>query len=265
MMSDIINAAKQAPVNRNMAKHIMPLIDLTSLNESDTNKTIEQLCKNAETPLGPVAAICIYPRFVSYANHLLQNTHIKIATVANFPQGDTDLDITLKIIEQSCNEGADEIDVVMPYQAYLSGDHQFAVDYINACKSACSNQAILKVILETGVLQTPDLIIKASNDAINAGADFIKTSTGKITVGATLEAAYFMLQAIHDAQKQGKNVGFKAAGGIRTLEQAIPYMYIAKTIMGESWISPDTFRFGASTIIADLLGSPATNHNQTTY
>lgn len=264
-MTSLIHAAQHSSAPKELAKQIIPLIDLTSLNDADNDKIISQLCHDASTALRNVAAVCIYSRFTALAKRLLSGTSIKIATVANFPQGNISLENTLKIIQQSCDNGADEIDVVLPYHAYLNGDRNFAINYIHACKEACANNILLKVILETGALQTPELIINASEDAINAGADFIKTSTGKIAVGATLEATYFMLQVIHAAQKHGKNIGFKAAGGIRTLEQAAPYIYLAKTMMGDKWINPHNFRFGASSLVADLLGHATAATNQCSY
>ncbi|HVV69720.1 MAG TPA: deoxyribose-phosphate aldolase [Gammaproteobacteria bacterium] len=231
---------------------IMALLDLTSLNGTDTEATIIQLCQKAVNPKGSVAAVCVYPRFVKLAQQqlMLLDPRIHIATVSNFPAGTQSLSDTLDEINTAIADGADEIDVVMPYQTFLQGNKKYVRDFIASCKSNC-DQKTLKVILETGVLATPELITEASHLAIDAGADFIKTSTGKTTIGATLEAAEAMLRAIRTSEYE---VGFKAAGGVRTVEQAQSYIDSAIQIMGSEWISPQTFRIGASQLVDNLLG-----------
>lgn len=233
-----------------LAQRILSLIDLTSLNENDTDAVIEQLCQQAHIKAGNVAAICIYKRFVPLAKNLLKNTNIKIATVCNFPAGNSSLDIVIREIEQALAAGADEIDVVMPYQEYLAGKKLEVKNFIKACKKASGNQ-ILKVILETGALHNADIIAHASEDVILAGADFIKTSTGKIATGATLDAAKAMLQVIAKLKLQ-RTVGFKASGGIRTLAQASAYLELADTIVGPTWATAKTFRFGASALLHEM-------------
>ncbi|MFT3741686.1 MAG: deoxyribose-phosphate aldolase [Gammaproteobacteria bacterium] len=228
---------------------LIGLLDLTSLNPTDDNIKIQQLCQQAITPLGKVAAVCIYPQFVSEAQAILQGTDVKIATVSNFPEGNQPLAETLIEIEQALKAGADEIDLVMPYQAFLQGEYEAVQNFLATCKSACE-QHTLKVILETGALQSPEHIATASQIAIEAGADFLKTSTGKLHEGATLKAAEEMLRVIRTSDSE---VGFKAAGGIRTIEQAQAYITLAQDLLGEDWVEPYHFRLGTSQLLNEIL------------
>lgn len=264
-MSQSINTARQALITPHCAKQIYSLIDLTSLNDTDNNDTIIQLCKNTQSPLGHVAAICIHPPFIGLAKQLLKDPTIKIATVVNFPEGKSSIDIVGADIKKSIADGADEIDLVFPYEAFIARQTEFAHEFIKQCKLLCGDKITLKVILETGELKSTQLIADASELAINAGADFIKTSTGKTRVGATLEAAYIMLNAIKNASLHGKRVGFKAAGGIRTLAEAAPYINLAEEIMGKKWIAPHTFRFGASSLAVNLINEDQTNKTTSSY
>lgn len=237
-----------------MRERLYSLLDLTSLNETDDAKAIDKLCEKANTPLGHVAAICIYPQFIAQVKQFLgNNSPIKIATVCNFPQGQTPLNIVLDEINAAIEKGADEIDVVMPYHDFINGNYEAVEKFVAACKKTCG-QKLLKVILETGFLQKPEIIAKASQDVILAGADFIKTSTGKIPEGATLEAATLMLTSIRDL-KMNRTVGFKAAGGVRTEAQAVAYLQLTDKLMGETWANPNTFRIGASQLANELLAS----------
>lgn len=239
-------------MSANVSQKIFSLIDLTSLNDADTEETITALCEKAVSTLGHVAAVCVYSQFVPQAKQLLANTSVKIATVANFPSGEDPLENVLLSIKQSMDAGADEIDVVLPYQAYLRGDEAFAIDFIKECKTIC-NDKLLKVILETGAFGNPEIIFQVSKDCLLAGADFIKTSTGKISIGATLPAAKAMLSAIQElTPKVDRVLGFKVSGGIRTLEKALQYYQLAADMMGERWISPETFRIGASQLVDEL-------------
>jgi deoxyribose-phosphate aldolase len=237
-------------MSKTVAERIIPFLDFTSLNEDENEAKITAFAKRANTPYGPVAAICVYPQFVKTVQNTLPNSQIKIATVANFPTGNILLEKTLDSITQSIKTGAQEIDVVMPYAEYLSGNKTFAIDYIHACKETCAGDALLKVILETGAFREPDEIAEASKDMIEAGADFLKTSTGKIAIGATLEAAEIMLQVIQSADR---NVGFKAAGGVATPEFAMALIEMTEKLMGKHWLSPNTFRIGASRLLDALL------------
>ncbi len=254
-MDALISQSRQAPLSPNLSKKIFQLIDLTSLNITDNNESIITLCKNTESHLGHVAAICIYPQFISLAKTLIKNKHIKIATVVNFPDGTQPLHKTIADIHQALADGADEIDMVFPYQSFLNGQRKLAREYLHQCKFICGPKITLKVILETGELKSDQNIADACEDAINTGANFVKTSTGKTANGATLEAAYIMLNAIKKAALTGKSVGFKASGGIRTLADATPYIYLAQKIMGAEWISPQTFRFGASSLATNLCSN----------
>jgi deoxyribose-phosphate aldolase len=226
-------------------------IDLTSLNESDTVADIRQLARDAVTPLGTVAALCVYPRFVGAARDALadQAGRIRVATVANFPLGEEDAQAAAREVSAAVAAGADEIDVVFPWRALQSGREQPGTDLVAACRAAAGDR-VLKVIIESGCLETPALIRRASVLAMDAGAHFLKTSTGKATVSATLQAAEVMLEAI---RASGRPVGFKAAGGIRTAAQAVAYLELAQHIMGAAWLKPSNFRFGASALLHDLL------------
>jgi deoxyribose-phosphate aldolase len=252
LIDELVAIAQKAEPFSISTKKIISVMDLTSLNDSDDKTVIDNLCTKANTSQGKVAAVCVYPQFVKQAKTRLTSTTIKVATVANFPQGNASVQVVTADIVKALADGADEIDVVIPYKAYLANRSDSVKDFVDACKQACQ-QAKLKVILETGALQSMELIAKASQDAIHAGADFLKTSTGKITIGATLEAAAVMLLAIQAAQAQGKTLGFKASGGIRTPAQAASYLKLAQLIMGETWVSPQTFRFGASGLLDQLL------------
>ena len=232
------------------ARQALSLLDLTSLNDNDTDPVVEKLCARAMTPHGKVAAICVWPRFVKLGKSRLAGTGIKVAAVANFPMGTADIALAVRETEGIVTAGGDEVDVVFPYNSWLNGDRKIGGDLVAACKNACGSQAILKVILETGCLRDQGEVAVASRAAIDAGADFIKTSTGKATISATPESTRTMLRAIKDS---GRKVGFKAAGGIRDAATAASYLDLTTKIMGEGWISPATFRFGASGVLNDLL------------
>ena len=227
------------------------LIDLTSLNDADTHGVIQQLARDAVTPLGKVAALCVYPRFIGTAKVALgdQGAGIRVATVANFPHGGEGAEGAAREVAAAVQMGADEVDVVFPWRALQRGKEQPGRDLVAACRAAVGDR-LLKVIIESGCLETPQLIRSASDIAIEGGAHFLKTSTGKVAVNATLQAAEIMLQAIRDS---GRLVGFKAAGGIRTAADARAYLELAQRIMGVAWVQPANFRFGASGLLQDLL------------
>ncbi|MEQ6888848.1 deoxyribose-phosphate aldolase [Halomonas sp. CS7] len=244
-MTELQQAARQA----------LALMDLTSLNDDDTDATIEALCQRARTPAGTPAAICVYPDFVVTAQralkaHGLQGI-VKVATVTNFPHGGDDIMAAARATRSAAASGADEVDVVFPWRALLAGDEETGRDLVAFCKQAAGD-AVLKVILETGELKDPALIRRASELALEGGADFLKTSTGKVDVNATLEAAEVMLTAIRDS---GTDAGFKAAGGVRTVEDALAYLKLAERLMGVAWLTPAHFRFGASSLLDDLLAT----------
>lgn len=236
---------------REAAALALSLLDLTNLKEDCTPEQIAALCQKAHTPYGTTAAICIWPRFVHQARAAFgKDTSVRIATVVNFPSGELDVATVVAETERAIADGADEIDLVIPYKKFLSGDENAVSEMVSAVRKACPSPALLKIILETGELKDKALIRRASEIAIAEGADFIKTSTGKVSINATLEAADIMLQAIRDSRK---NVGFKPAGGIGTVEDATLYLRLAETIMRPNWAMPSTFRFGASGILDDIL------------
>ncbi len=231
---------------------IVSLMDLTSLNDDDTNENIETLVQNSRNPLGDVAAICIYKEFIPFAKGLdnIKNTHIQVATVINFPTGNGSLEQTLEELDIALNNGADEIDLVMPYNLLAQGEQGKVGNFVGAIRKAC-NAKTLKVIIESGELHSEKLIRLASRVAINEGVDFIKTSTGKVPVNATLEAAKFMLDEI---KSSGTQCGFKVAGGVKTLDDAVEYLDLASSIMGDGFIHSKTFRFGTSSLLHNILG-----------
>ena len=235
---------------REAASCALSLLDLTNLRDDCDAAAIETLCRRAQTPYGAAAAICIWPRFVAQARKLLGDGHpVRIATVVNFPSGDLSVAEVVEETRQAIADGADEIDLVIPYRRLIEGDEAATTEMVRAVREACPG-ACLKVIIETGELKNSALITRASELAIAAGADFIKTSTGKVPVNATLEAADIMLRAIRASKKR---VGFKPAGGIATVSDADLYLRLAETIMGPDWIMPSTFRFGASGLLDDIL------------
>lgn len=234
------------------AKEAIALMDLTTLNDDDTDEKVIALCHQAHSLAGDTAAVCIYPRFIPVAHKTLNaqgTANIKIATVTNFPHGGDDIAIALAETKAAVAYGADEVDVVFPYKAFIEGNEAVGYELVKVCKEACGD-ILLKVIIESGELQAPELIQKASEIAIDAGADFIKTSTGKVPVNATLEAAKIMLNVI---KEKNRNIGFKAAGGVKDAQTAKAYLDLAREILGDDWVNADHFRFGASSLLNNLL------------
>jgi len=236
------------------------MVDLTTLEGADTPGKVRALCAKARQPdptdpsVPPVAAICVYPSMVSTAVGELKGTGIHIASVATaFPSGQAPLAVKLDDTRAAVADGADEIDMVINRGAFLSGRYLDVYDEIVAVKEACG-PAHLKVILETGELATYDNVRRASWLGMLAGGDFIKTSTGKVTPAATLPVTLIMLEAVRDFRElTGRQVGVKPAGGIRTSKDAIKYLVMVNETAGEDWLHPDWFRFGASTLLNDLL------------
>ena len=227
-------------------------LDLTDLNETCSDQAIDALCKKALDPRGPVAAVCVWPQFVKRAQANLKGSPVRIATVVNFPAGGEDVSRVTDDTQEALSDGANEIDLVLPYNALRRGDRAVAVEMVEAVRDLVDGDRLLKVILETGELQDPKLIEAASRIAIEAGADFIKTSTGKTPVSATPEAAEIMLDAI---KASGKPVGLKPSGGIRTLADAKIYLDLADRILGPGWVTPKTFRIGASSVYDALIAA----------
>lgn len=240
----------------NSSIRALTLMDLTTLNEDDSDAKVIALCQQAKTLFGNTAAICIFPRFIPVARKILneQGTpEIRIATVTNFPHGNDDIEIAVAETRAAIAYGADEVDVVFPYRSLMKGDENIGSELVRACKDVCVPAMVtLKVIIESGELRSKDLIRRASSIAIDAGADFIKTSTGKVKVNATPESARTMLEVIREMGVQD-TVGFKAAGGVRTAEDAAHYLAMADEIMGPNWVSIDHYRFGASSLLGSLL------------
>ncbi len=241
-------------------KLILNMIDLTTLEGKDTKGKVEQLCYKAMHPhdalpgLPTVAAICVYPPMVRIAKNALKGSSIHVASVATaFPSGQTSLQVKLDDTRYAVAEGADEVDMVISRGKFLSGEYNYVYDEIAAVKEACG-KSHLKVILETGELDTLDNVRKASEIAIQAGADFIKTSTGKIQPAATLPVTYVMLDTIKDHYlKTGEMIGMKPAGGISNSKLALNYLVMLNEILGEKWMNNNYFRFGASSLANDVL------------
>lgn len=238
----------------------LSMMDLTTLEGKDSVGKVIQLCQKAKLPyasmpeLPKVAAVCVYPTMVRIAKKQLLDSGINVASVATaFPSGMAPLSVRLDDTKFAVDEGADEVDMVISRGAFLSGEYQKVYDEISAIKEACGN-AHLKVILETGELHTYENVRKASDIAMEAGADFIKTSTGKISPAATQPVTLVMLEAIRDFYyKKGKMIGMKPAGGIRTAKQAIQYLVLVKETLGAAWLNNKFFRFGASSLANDVL------------
>ena len=236
------------------------MIDLTTLEGQDTPGKVRALCAKAKRPdpadpAAPmVAAVCVYPDLAHVAAAELKGSGVHVASVATaFPSGRTSLEVKLADVKYAVSAGADEVDMVIDRGAFLAGDYQLVFDEIVAVKDACG-VAHLKVILETGELVTLDNVRRASWLAMLAGADFIKTSTGKVTPAATLPVTLIMLEAVRDfAADGGRRIGVKAAGGIRTAKDAIRYLVLVNETAGASWLDPALFRIGASSLLNDLL------------
>jgi len=241
-------------------KLAISMIDLTTLEGKDTPGKVKQLCYKAMHPhdsikdVPTVAAVCVYPAYVGTAKKALQGSDIKVASVATaFPSGQSNLEVKLNDVKFAVDQGADEIDMVISRGQFLAGNYQYVFDEIASVKEACG-EAHLKVILETGELDTLDNVRKASEIAMHAGANFIKTSTGKIQPAATMQVTYVMLDAIKDFYlKTGKMIGMKPAGGISTAKIALQYLVMLNEVLGENWMNKNYFRFGASSLVNDLL------------
>jgi deoxyribose-phosphate aldolase len=255
----------------------LTMLDLTTLEGMDTPGKVRQLCSKAKNPVPAlmqlqladqlrksgrnfppipcVAAVCVYPSLVPYAKSYLEGTNIKVAAVSTaFPSGQAPEDVKLLDVKRAVELGADEIDMVIDRGAFLSGRYQKVFDEIVKVKDICGDRVHLKVILETGELKTYDHVRLASDMAMEAGADFIKTSTGKVQPAATMPVTLVMLQAIADYyDRTGRMVGMKPAGGIRTSKQAIHYLCMVNETLGQDWLTPDWFRFGASVLLNDIL------------
>lgn len=239
---------------------VLNMIDLTTLEGADTENKVKQLCykslhlHDSYPNLPTVAAVCVYPRFVETAKKALEGSKVKVASVATcFPSGQSDQSLKLQETQIAVNQGADEIDMVISRGKFHSGEYNYVFDEIQMIKEICG-KARLKVILETGELGTLDKVRKASDIAMYAGADFIKTSTGKIKPAATFPVVLVMLEAIRDFYlKHDKMVGMKPAGGISKAKMALHYLVMVKEVLGNDWLNNKWFRFGASSLANDVL------------
>jgi deoxyribose-phosphate aldolase len=236
-----------------LARRLLSLVDLTSLNTSDDEASILKLSVLADTAAGRVAALCTWRRLVPVARAALQGRGIAVAAVANFPAGAADIEVAAAETAAAIAAGADEVDVVFPYREFLAGHAGTALRLVRACRAACGDRALLKVILETGQLAAPERIRRAAEIAIEGGAQFLKTSTGKTEPGATVEAATALLESIADAASRGLQIGFKASGGVRSIEQAQSYLQLYENRFGTDSAKPENFRIGASALIHELL------------
>lgn len=234
-----------------IARRALGLLDLTRLGEDDAPEDADALVARAVTPHGPVAGVCLWPRFVARAREALGASPVRIATVANFPAGDPDPAAAASACAAAIADGADEVDVVFPHEAWRSGDERTGVRLVAECRAAVGDEHVLKVILETGAWPDASALRAAAEACVDAGAGFLKTSTGKIAVGATLDAAQILLEAI--AARPERTCGIKASGGIRALADAAPYMERAAAVCGEAFVRAATFRFGASGLLDDIL------------
>lgn len=263
-VTERVGALATRSIKRESKAHALRLairmMDLTTLEGMDTPGKVSQMCAKAVQPdptdadIPSTAAVCVYPAMIPYAREAVAGTSVKVAAVATyFPSGQADLGLRLAETTAAVEAGADEIDMVISRGAFLAGDYYRVFDEIVKVKEACGD-AHLKVILETGELQTLDNVRRASMLAMAAGADFIKTSTGKVSPAATLPVTLVMLEAIRDFRAAtGVKVGMKPAGGIRTAKDAIRYLVVLNETLGSEWMNPDWFRFGASSLLNDVL------------
>lgn len=258
-----LKVAAKANENIDVYKFCYSTIDLTTLSCNDSVESVSAFAKKAvefyeaypEIP--NVASICVYPSFVETVGLAVDGTPMRITSVAGgFPASQTFLEVKMLEVAMAVENGADEVDIVMNVGKMLTGEYDEAAAEVEVLRNEAGEETILKVIIESGALKTPDLIRKASLLSMFAGADFVKTSTGKIDVAATPEAAVVMCHAIRDYyEKTGRKVGFKAAGGVRTAEDAALYYTIVKEILGEEWITTDLFRIGASSAANNIISS----------
>lgn len=232
-----------------LARRLLRMLDLTSLGEDDPPARIAALCAAAEPSHGSVAAVCVYPEHVQACRAQLAGGPVRVATVVNFPDGGADPERAARETRRALAVGAQEIDLVFPWRALQAGDAAAGTSVVAACRGVLPEGVPLKVILESGMLDAAQLRT-ASTVALQAGAGFLKTSTGKAAAGASAEAARIMLEAIRDS---GRACGFKVSGGVRTYEDALAYLQLAESVMGEGWATPASFRIGASGLLDDLL------------
>ena len=245
------------------ARRALAALDLTSLGEDDTPAQIRSLCAAAAGPGGLPASVCVYPEHIATARSALDAAGartVKVATVVNFPDGGDDPDRAARETRRAVAAGADEVDMVLPWRALAAGSPQVAARAVAACREASPGR-VLKVILESGSLAEPARVRAASDLALEGGADFIKTSTGKVPVGATPAAARVMLESI---RSRGGRAGLKVSGGVRTLGDAAAYLQLVDTTMGPGWATPAHFRIGASGLLGEIRAALGGGRGTTT-
>ena len=236
-----------------LAQKALGLLELTSLNADDSPERIIALCERALTPVGHVAAVCVSSRFAGLARRTLDQLHareIRVVAAVNFPGGGPSVSMAESEARAAMLAGVDEIDLVYPFHAQLSGNRQVGAEMVAACKAVCGRRGVLTVTLETGVLRDPQIIHGVCRTAIHQGAAFLKTSTGKQIVGATPQAARILIEAIAEL---GSQVGLKPSGNVRTLDEARSYLEMAQVRFGPEWLQPQRLRLGANSLLDDLL------------
>ncbi|WP_397449861.1 deoxyribose-phosphate aldolase [Pseudomonas sp. NA-150] len=236
-----------------MARQMIGLLDLTSLNAKGNEQRIIEICQRAVTPVGLVAAVCVYPNAVQLARRTLNKLHgetVRVAAVVNHPYCKADIETAVTDTRIGLVWGADEIELMYPHRQLLTGDRQNGKDMVSACRSACGDRAVLKVVLDTGHLKDPQLIRKACEDIIAAGADFIDTHSDKAIIGASSQAARIILEVIAEIGGQG---GLKVTAGMRTFEEARVYLELARSRFGPHWVNANHVRFGGASLRDDLL------------
>lgn len=236
------------------ARQALGLLELFALNHDETEQRVSGMCRRALTPLGTVAGLCVQPRFVCLARTLLDRRdarHVRVIAAVNFPYGGANVAAAVSELRAAVSAGADEVDLVYPYRALLTGDQRIGGELVASCRNACPESVRLTVTLESGELRDPQIIRHACEGAIGGGADFIKSGTGKSPAHATPQAVRIMLETIAEV---GGQVGLKVAGGLRTLDDAVTFMDLARKRFGPHWITPERLRLGASSLLDDLLG-----------
>ncbi len=238
-----------------IARRVLPLVDLTSLGDNDRPADIDRLCGQAVTPHGSVASVCVWPRFVAKAAALLEGTDVAVCAVANFPAGADDAALAIADARAIVDAGGVEVDVVVPWGALAAGATGSVERLVSAVRAVLDPPIVLKAILETGELESPELIAAAAREALAGGADFLKTSTGKTSVSATPEAASVLISVLSERRVGTPGAGLKISGGVSTVDQAAPYLALVDGAFGEDWVGPGTVRFGASRLLGDLISA----------
>jgi deoxyribose-phosphate aldolase len=255
-LKEMVDKAAAQTGDRDATLKAIQCLDLTDLRDDTTPTDIDDLCQTVLAADYKPAAVCVHPRFVERVDGHLHGIPVYVATVINFPDGQDDPDDIHHQTQDMINAGANEVDIVLNYHQFPDGDKNLAIEQLRACRIACGQSNVMKVILETGVLEAPDIIRQASEFAIEQGADFIKTSTGKASTGARLAAGAVMLDVIHQhgtGQNDDHPVGIKFSGGIKTPDQVAEYIMLTRQIAGPGWLNPARLRFGASSLYDRLI------------